>query len=52
MAQLVTHLILDLDSGHDLEVPEFEPHAGLCADSMEPDWDSLSAPPPLDLSQK
>ena len=26
----------DLGSGHVLAVPEFEPHAGLCADSSEP----------------
>ena len=30
------------DSGHDLTVCEIEPRVGLCADSVEPDWDSLS----------
>ena len=29
---------------------EFKPCVGLCADSTEPAWDSLSAPPPLALS--
>ena len=41
----------DLGAGHDLTVWEFEPRIGLCADSAEPAWDSLSpslsAPPPL-----
>ena len=32
MAQSVEGLT---DSGHDLTVPEFEPHVGLCADSLE-----------------
>ena len=44
------HLALDLSSGHDLTVHEFESHVGLCADSTESAWDSLSpflsAPPP------
>ena len=45
MAQLVKHLTLDLGSGHDLRVHEFKPHiAGLCADSAESAWDSLSLP--------
>ena len=48
--------ILVFSSGHDLPVCEFEPRFGLCADSLEPAWDSLSpslfAPPlgPLSLS--
>ena len=42
MAQWVRHPILDLSSGHDLMVCEFEPHVGLCADSEEPTWDSAS----------
>ena len=54
MVQSVKHLALDFSSGHDLTVCEFEPHMGLCADSSEPAWDSLSpslsAPPPLTLS--
>ena len=50
MAQLVKHLTLGFSSGGDLVVREFEPHIGLCADSAEPAWDSLSpspAPHPL-----
>ena len=34
------------------QVREIKPHIGLCADSSEPSWDSLSplsAPPPLVL---
>ena len=54
MAQLVRCRTLDLGSGHDLTVREFEPHVGLCAGSGEPAWDSvspsLSAPPPLALA--
>ena len=34
MAQSAKHL--DLSSGHDLTVCEFEPRVGLCADSSEP----------------
>ena len=53
-AQTVKHVTLDFGSGHDLEVREFEPCIELCADSAEPDWDSLSpslfAPPVLVLS--
>ena len=33
---------LGLDSDHDLAVHEFEPRIGLCADSAETAWDSLS----------
>ena len=44
----------DFDLGHNLMVGEFEPHIGLCADSMEPTLDSLSpslsAPPSFSLS--
>ena len=54
VAQSVEHLTLDLGSGHDLTICGIEPHVGLCADSMEPTWDSvspsLSAPPLLVLS--
>ena len=54
MAQSVKHLILDFSSGRNLTVREFEPRFGLCADSMESAWDSLSpslsAPSPLVLS--
>ena len=42
VAQSVKRLTLDLGSGHDLTVREFEPRVGLCADSAEPAWDSLS----------
>ena len=40
VAQSVKHLTLDFSSGHDLEL-----RIGLCADSMEPAWDSLSPLP-------
>ena len=49
VAQSVEHLALDFSSGHDLTVCEFEPHIGLCADSAEPAWDSLSLPLSLPL---
>ena len=42
MAQLVKRPTLDLGSGHDLPVHEFEPHIGLCTDGVEPAWDSVS----------
>ena len=52
VAQLVERPTLDFGSGHDLTVHGFEPHVGLCADSVEPAWKlslslSLSAPAPL-----
>ena len=54
MAHLVKPLTLDLGSGHDLPVREIEPRVRLCADSVDPAWDSLSgslsAPSPLVLS--
>ena len=34
VAQSVKHLTLGFGSGHDLTVCGFEPHVGLCADSM------------------
>ena len=34
-------------SGHNLVVHEFEPHIGLCADSLEPALDSVSTSLPL-----
>ena len=46
MAQSVKRLTLHFGSGHDLKVLEFEPCVGLCADSVEPAWDSLSLPLP------
>ena len=36
------HLTLDLSSGPDLKVREFEPHLGLCMDGAEPAWDFVS----------
>ena len=42
MAQPVEGLTLDFGSGHDLLVRAFGSHIGLCADSTEPAWDSLS----------
>ena len=45
VAQSVKHLTLDFASGHDLTVLEFEPYFGLCADSTECAWDSLSLCP-------
>ena len=50
MAQSVKHPTPDFGSGHDLTVREFEPHIGLCADSAEPAWDSLSLPAPILLA--
>ena len=40
---------LDSNSDHNLTICEFEPCVGLCAESVEPAWDSLSlsAPPQL-----
>ena len=35
MVQPVKHPTLGFGSGHDLEVHEFEPRAGLCTDSVE-----------------
>ena len=46
--------ILTFGSGHDLTVCEFEPHVRLCADGIQPAWDShsllLSLPLPCSLS--
>ena len=33
---------LDFGSGHDLTACEIEPQVGLCADGVEPAWDSPS----------
>ena len=46
-AQSVQRVTLDSSSGRDRTVRETEPRVGLCADSTEPAWDSLS--PPLSL---
>ena len=46
-------MTLDLGSGHDLTVYGFEPRVGLCADSVEPVWNSLSpslCPSPTHMS--
>ena len=45
VAQSVKHPTLDFSSSHDLMVWQFEPYVGLCADSMEPACDLLSASP-------
>ena len=49
MAQSVKCQTLDCSSGNNLTVCGIESHAGLCADGMEPAWDSrcpsLSARP-------
>ena len=42
VVQSVERPILDLGSGRDLTVREFEPHIGLCADGVDPAWDSVS----------
>ena len=42
VAQSVEYPTLDLCSGHDLMVRELEPRIGLCTNSVEPAWDSLS----------
>ena len=45
VAQSVKCPTLGFGSGRDLAVREFKPHVGLHVDSVEPAWDSLSAPP-------
>ena len=42
VAQSVKRLTLDFGSGHDLMVCDFKARIGLCANSSEPAWDSLS----------
>ena len=42
VVQSVKRQTLDFVSGQDLTVPEIEPRVGLCPDSVEPAWDSLS----------
>ena len=42
MAQSVKHWTLDFSSGHDHAVHEMEPGIGLCTNSTEPAWDTLS----------
>ena len=41
VAQSVKHLTLDFSSGHDI-IHEFESCIRLCADNVEPAWDSVS----------
>ena len=41
-AQSVKRLTLGFGPGHDLTVHGFEARSRLCADGMEPAWDSLS----------
>ena len=43
MAQSGERQTLDYGSGRALTVREFEPCIGLCADLVEPAWDSLSS---------
>ena len=50
MAQSVRCPTLGFSSGHYLFVLGFEPHVGLCADGVEPAWDSLSPSAPLSFS--
>ena len=51
MALSVKRLTLGFGLGLDLTVSEFKPRVGLCANSVEPAWNSLSpplsAPPPI-----
>lgn len=42
VAQRVKRPTLDFGSGNDLVVCKIEPHVGVCADVMEPAWDSGS----------
>ena len=51
MAQSGNCQALDVGSGHDLTVREFEPHVGLHTDNAGPAWDSLSLSAPDPLSQ-
>ena len=44
MAQTVKHPTLDFGSGHDLTAHEIKPYIDLCADNVEPPWDSFSPP--------
>ena len=46
MAQSVECLTFDFGSGCDLTVGESEAHIGLCADGVEPAWDSVSLSTP------
>ena len=50
MARLVKRLTLGFGSVHNLTVCGFEPHIGLCTDSVEPAQESLSLPLPFPCS--
>ena len=50
VAQSVKRPTLGFRSSHNLRVYEFKPQIGLCTDSAEPPWDSLSVPLSLSLS--
>ena len=50
MAQSVKVPTLDFGSGLDLMVREFQSHVRLCADRVEPAWNSLSLRPSPALS--
>ena len=54
MAHSLKHLTLDPFSGHDLKIHVFNPHIRLyidglwvCANGVDPTWDSLSFPAPV-----
>ena len=50
--QLVKHPTLDFGSLHDPTAHGFKPCVRLCAETMEPAWDSLSPAPSLSLRIK
>ena len=50
VAQSIKHLTPGFSSGHDLRVHGPKPHTGLCTDSVEPAWDSLSPSPSVPSS--
>ena len=52
MAQWVECLTVDFDSGHHLTVCRIEPSVGLCADSVEPAWDSCLPAPQINKLKK
>ena len=52
MAQSVKHLTFGFGSGHGLTVREIKPRVGLCTNSVETAWDSLSLLILLSLSLK
>ena len=49
VAQSVTYPSPDFSSGHDLTVHGLEPRIRLCADIVDPAWDSLSPSLPAPL---